>query len=285
MKQKKEAPAAATPEPRGGTSLDAGTLQESGAPMQLAARSAGSGLTGSLAMMLPDEKEWAWLENCMERLIKTGLLPKWIDTPAKGVLAFLKGREVGLPPMLSLEGIYVVHGRTGLTAQAYGYLLTRAGVKIDWPRHDKTAATCRITRPDGRVFEQTFTMDDASRMFTTEEKDGKRATIRLSDSLQYRSNAEEMLMNRAQSRGARRACPDIVGGAYLADEINDMDQTVIDVPAAPVQAPGTPDLGETLKGRLDGTSKPPESAIAPPAAPAPIPSSAPSAAPGASLFD
>jgi hypothetical protein len=227
---------------------------------------------GSAAMMLPDEKEWEWLENAAARLIKTGMLPKHIDTPAKAVLVLLKGREVGIPPIMSLSEVFVTNGKAGMTTMAYGYLMTKAGIKVDFPLHTTTKAVCRLTRRDGRYFEQTFTMEDAARMFTG---DGKGGSIRLSESHQYRSNPEEMLMNRAESRAAKRFCPDVVGGAGLMEELQDVETIDSTATTFPPQASG-PDLGATLQSRIAGTAPtPPVTAGAAPAAPEPAPAAAP----------
>ena len=200
----------------------------------------------SFEMTIPDEDQWSRMLAFGQDLISTGMLPEKIKTPAQAALIILKGREVGLPAIMSLSEVWVMRGKPGLTTLAYGYLMTKAGIKVDFPVHNGVKAVCRLTRPDGRSYEQTFTMDDAARMYTREDD----KNIRLSESRQYRANPEEMLMNRAESRAAKRFCPDAIGGAGLMDEIQDVE--TIDTATAP--AAGAPTgLGVTLQERLAGT--------------------------------
>ena len=217
-------------------------------------------------LAIPDPTQWSHIIDFCDKLIKTGMLPDKIDKPEKAALVLLKGREVGLPPVMALTEVFVVKGKASMSTMAYGYLLTKAGIKVDFPVHTPVKATCRLTRPDGRWYEQTFTMEDAGRMYTSDGSGESRKTIRLSESLHYRANPEEMMMNRAESRAAKRFCPDVVGGAGLMDEVNDVD--AIDVPAQQIGMPrgpieAMPDLGKTLTDRLSGAAPPP--AAAPPA--------------------
>jgi len=45
-----------------------------------------------------------------EVLVKSGLLPRTVKTPAAAVAIMLTGRELGIPPMQSFRSIYVVDG-------------------------------------------------------------------------------------------------------------------------------------------------------------------------------
>lgn len=202
----------------------------------------------NLALLVPPEDQWARLKAFASDLIKTNMLPVAVDTPEKAALVILKGREVGLPPLMSLSEVYVVRGRAGLTAMAYATLLRRHGVRVEYPVHTAEKAVCRLTRRDGTMFEQTFSMADASKMYTQQKKDGGgQETVRLSESFSYRSNPEEMMMNRAVSRGARRFCPDVVGGMAMADEV--YDEAAIDTTATPAGEAPSP-LAQDLNERL-----------------------------------
>ncbi len=57
-----------------------------------------------------------WKRNLevAEAMVKTGLLPKEINTPQKALLVMQTGHEIGLKPMEALRNIYVVGNKTAL---------------------------------------------------------------------------------------------------------------------------------------------------------------------------
>lgn len=62
-------------------------------------------------------------------LVKSGLLPKAVDTPEKALVIMQKGVEVGFPPMASFEMIFVIDGKPSLMSAAMQTLLHRGGVR------------------------------------------------------------------------------------------------------------------------------------------------------------
>jgi len=60
-------------------------------------------------------------------LVKSGLLPQEVKTPAAAVAIMLTGRELGIPPMQAFRSVYVVKGKPTLSAQLMGALILRAG--------------------------------------------------------------------------------------------------------------------------------------------------------------
>src|SRR5690349_13704951 len=52
---------------------------------------------------LMSDEQWKRGEQLAERAVKSGTLPKGIDTPAKAFIIILKGAELGLQPMYALE--------------------------------------------------------------------------------------------------------------------------------------------------------------------------------------
>lgn len=86
------------------------------------------------------------LEKALEQaqvLIDSGLLPAAYDTPQKVVTVVLKGRELGLPPMIALEHIYPTgQGRTGIDGQVVEIMLRRAGHR--WLVLERSDARCEI---------------------------------------------------------------------------------------------------------------------------------------------
>ncbi len=102
-----------------------------------------------------------------EMVQATGLAPAALDTPQKLTVVFLKGMEVGLPPMASLECIGIIKGRACLYGDGIPSLLWTHGFKIE--EHytqqgddlNTCAAHCKITRPDGSEYIFSYSAQDA----------------------------------------------------------------------------------------------------------------------------
>lgn len=65
---------------------------------------------------IPDAEELREAWKLADAMVKTGFLPSSINTPAKAVAIYLKGRELGLPFMQSMGCIHIVDGRPGVSA-------------------------------------------------------------------------------------------------------------------------------------------------------------------------
>jgi hypothetical protein len=166
---------------------------------------------------------WPQLVSFCSDLISNArdAVPAHLKTPQQMAVAVLRGLELGLPELMALNEITVVRGKTSLSAVAVGALLNMHGFKVDFPEQTRTAATCVITRPDGRFNRVRFTMEDAQNIYTVEYEGGQSKTIRLSEKGSYRQHPDVMLANRALTRNARRFCPEILAGVYSQDEIED----------------------------------------------------------------
>lgn len=70
----------------------------------------------ALAIM-PTGEEWSQMKDIAMMAVKSGLLPKAVDTPEKAVIIALKGRELGLPPMVSFSHINVIQGKPTMSAE------------------------------------------------------------------------------------------------------------------------------------------------------------------------
>jgi hypothetical protein len=67
--------------------------------------------------------EWAMLQSQAEMVIESGLLPDSIKSPAAALVIMLKGRELGLPPLMALSTIHVIKGKPSLSAEAVAALI------------------------------------------------------------------------------------------------------------------------------------------------------------------
>lgn len=148
-------------------------------------------------------------------LVKSGLLPVEIKTPAAAVAIMLTGRELGIPTMQALRSIFIVKGKPTLSAQLMGALILRDGHQYKVIEASNTAAKIEFIRRNGQHYTHEFTLDDA-----------KRAGLTGSDT--YAKYPKAMLFSRCMSAGARIAMPDVLGGMYTPEEIAGADSVVLD---------------------------------------------------------
>lgn len=141
---------------------------------------------------------------------------------AQAVTKILAGRELGIPPISSMTGIYVIQGRISVSANILASLVKRSK-RYNYRVREMTDQVCRIEFfEDGEsVGFSEFTRDDA-----------KRAQTKNMDKF-----PRNMLFARALSNGVRWYCPDVTNGpVYTPDELGasvNEEGDVIDVPAEP----------------------------------------------------
>lgn len=149
-----------------------------------------------------------------EVLVKSGFLPSAIKTAESALAVAMKGRELGLPMMLSFSYIYVIDGKTGITAEGMNYLIKKncPEAKIRIIKRDTLGCILSAWRPGmDTAIEFSFTIEDA-----------KKALLMASHAWQrYPKN---MCFNRAFSDMARTLFPDCIGGlSYMPEEIECAD--------------------------------------------------------------
>lgn len=177
-------------------------------------------------------------------LVKSGLLPNSVDTPQKAIVIMLKGQELGLPPMLSLQEIRVIQGNPTLSARLMLALFKSRGGKVKEEEASDKRCCLVLTHPNGDKVTSTFTAEEAKRI-TYDSWEGpagsrKKVTRNLAEKDNWRNYPSDMLYARAVSRGVRRCAPDIIGNLYTPDEMGavvDAEGRVIDVPPEPDEAP------------------------------------------------
>ena len=155
--------------------------------------------------LLPDSDALGDLWRVCQRVIGTGFLPDSIRSPEQAFAIALKGRELGIPPMMAFAGLYIIKGKVELTASMMSAMLRRGGVRIEEVQVDASMAHLRFDR-DGEKAEVCFTMEDAKRANLVNQT--------------WNKYPRQMLYARALSEGARRIGPDLVSGAYVSGEIS-----------------------------------------------------------------
>ncbi len=128
---------------------------------------------------------------------------------AQAVTKVLAGRELGIPPIASMTGVYIVEGRITLGANLMAAVIKRH------PRYDY-----RVVKLSDELAEIAF-FENGEQVGTSEftMADARRAG--LADKQNFKRYPRNMLMWRALSNGAKFYCPDAFAGApvYTPDEL------------------------------------------------------------------
>lgn len=140
--------------------------------------------------------------------------------------AIMKGAEIGLAPMTSVETIMVINGRYAIWGDAASALVLRSGQVEnlrDWQTGkvgDNTYTHFFEVRRRGieTPFVRSFSLEDA-----------KRAGLLGKDT--WRSYQARMCFNRARAWALRDSCADILMGIAIAEEVQDI---VVEERRAPV---------------------------------------------------
>ncbi len=168
-------------------------------------------------------------------LVKTGFLPRAIKTGTQAVAIILTGQELGLPPMKSLRMIDVIEGKPALSGQLQLAIFKKAGGKAKIL--ESTDEICRIhfTHPHGDEHDETFTIEEAKRAgLAGQRKDN------------WNKYPKVMLRWRCVASGLRVVAPDILGGAYTAEELATGFVEQVEAEKAAEQAKGAIDPAEAL---------------------------------------
>lgn len=174
-----------------------------------------------------------------------GMLPRAYEgNPANVLVAIQYGASLGIEPMAALQNIDVIQGTPTLSAKAVAAMVRANGHKL-WMNEDEQnmSATCTIVRNDDKEHPVTVTRDKAW---------AQRMGLLTKDN--YKKQPTTMLMWRAVTACANRACPELflgLGGAYTADELHDMDD-MTPVEATVIEDDGSwPESKVELVNRID----------------------------------
>lgn len=149
----------------------------------------------------------------------SGLAPKDMDRAEKIVVAILFGKELGLPPMASLQNIAVINGRPCIWGDAMLGIVEGTGALEDIEETlsgegESMTATCTVTRRGRRPHTQAFSMADAKRAGLA----GKAGP--------WTQYPKRMLALRARAFALRNTFSDALKGIPVAEEVRDAPRDV-----------------------------------------------------------
>lgn len=152
--------------------------------------------------------EWATLRDQAAEALKSGFLPRAIQTPAQAMAIVMTGRELGLPPMASLRSIHIVEGKPTMSADLMAGLALSRLPGATFRVLSTTDAECVVLagRPGQEPTEFRWTIEDARRANLT----GKGP---------WKSYPRAMLRARVTSEACRATFPDVLAGVYLPEEL------------------------------------------------------------------
>ncbi len=168
-----------------------------------------------------------------QSLVKSGLLGKAVPTPEAALAIMIAGRELGLPTMQALRGVYVVEGKPSLSADLMVALVRRSGLADYLRIVESTPERCVYEtrrRGDPAPVRVEWTMDMARRAGLAKRQP-------------WEAYPATMLRHRAAAELCRAVYPDLLLGVYSDDEAEDIRRsrtvsaTVMDVQPLPPPEP------------------------------------------------
>ena len=178
--------------------------------------------------------------------------------PEEAATAMLYGHTIGLPPMVAIKSIYVVHGTPALYAKTMYAIALAAGHQIERVHATEQSVKFRCRRKGAQQWQEVeWTIERARQAGYTTNK-------------QYQSNPIGMLGAKCMAEAANLVAPDALAGMASVEEIQlgDVDGAVPGVEDAPAPAPS--ESKRTVKRKPRGKAPEPQAPDLPPA-PAPEP--------------
>ncbi len=163
------------------------------------------------------------LDKALEQarvLIRSGLIPKCYDTPEKVVTVMLKGRELGLGPMVALQHLFPTgQGNVGMDGQVIQLLIQRAGHTFQVLERSEQRCCIRFCPKGGAEYDVEVTMAEAAKAgwnmepdYQYDEKTHQRVKKGMREKHTWKTQPATMLFWRCLAKGARQGM-----GAALND--------------------------------------------------------------------
>jgi len=169
-------------------------------------------------------------------MLKTGFLPKAVDTPAKAVAIILTGREMGVGTMQALRGIWIVQGRPTVAADLQLGIFKRAGGHAAFRELSDEKAVLWLQHPNGDEHVETYSMTDA-----------KAAGLTVKET--WKAYPRAMLRSRAITAGLKSIGFEACSGVYDPEEVEpvEVEASVTTVDAPPDNGRWTPAGTEAVR--------------------------------------
>jgi hypothetical protein len=159
--------------------------------------------------LLPNVHEFQMFQTIAKNAQASGLY-KGVGEESKIFMILLAARELGVSPMLALNGgIWNIQGKIEISARLMNSLIRRAGHSLEIKECNNKICILKGKRADnGDTAEASFTIEEAQ-------------LAGLANRDVWKKYTQDMLYARAMSRLARRLFSDVIGTAYVEGEIRD----------------------------------------------------------------
>lgn len=164
---------------------------------------------------------FAQMRELATALVKSGFMPKAINTAEKAIAVMLTGREMGIGPMQSVRSINIVDGKPVVAADLQLARFKADGGRATFKQLSDAGAVLWLKHPNGDEHTEEFSIDDA-----------KRAGLAGKDNWKHHPRA--MLRSRVITAGLKSVGYEPVSGAYDPDEAAEF---------TPMHATATVDVG------------------------------------------
>lgn len=168
------------------------------------------------AALIPIGEERASYQELSKQYAASDLAPEGLKKAVEAYVVMCRGRELGIPPLASVELIKVIKGRTVISPELMLAMVIKAGAKIKYTELTDKSCTVEASRPNGLSGTFTFNLEDA-----------KKADLLRKDNWQKYPRA--MLRSRCIAEMCRSLFPDIIlGASYTPEELEDVQQATPD---------------------------------------------------------
>lgn len=202
--------------------------------------------------LFPSDGEWTMLKEQATMAVKSGLLPRAVDSAEKAIVIALKGREIGIPPMQAFSHIHVVDGKPGFSAELQLGLIYKncPGAVVNYIDSDEKKCVIEASRPGHKATRFSFTLEEARQAGLLSKNN-------------WKSYPSAMLRARTISATARAMFPDAtMGCSYTPEELGaevDEDGEVVATTTPPIKSvvevpkeePKKPEAKKPPRGRKE----------------------------------
>jgi len=185
---------------------------------------------------------WETLERVANVLYKSGLFTH-LENPTQAIAIVEFGRELGIPPMQALQMMAIVNGKLCVQSQLLLALFRKYGGEIEILESSAEKCRIKIKRPEGKEYEEEFTIQEAERLGLTRKKN-------------WKEQPENMLFWRAVAKAIRRYAPDLVLGVYTIEEMSEGEKTTVEDIEAEIETKPEPGEAKHEVLKSNGTATP-----------------------------
>ena len=224
--------------------------------------------------LLPTDSEMAQIKEIARMAVASKLLPEQIQTQEQAAIIMLKGKELGLPPMVAFAHINVIRGKPAMSGE-----IMLAYIRKDFPKAEinfveSTDKHCKITcrrNPNEQLMTIEMTFDQAMTAGFAKQWDKEKRQSVVKDN--WQKQPKTMLRWRCVSEMKRFVFPEVLMGVdYTPDELEDIPakeektsaREAIVVDAKPVETTNAIEPAQPIEDAVIVNEQPAENLFAEP---------------------